>query len=155
MVARTGPSGAAFATDDDLRARWRAAATSAGLSATGGALSASAGMLRTVQDKQALRRASGAVAVDMESHAVAAVADAASVPFAAVRAIADPAHRPLPRAVIGIIRPDGLPDVDRLILRLCARPWEIPTLFRLRRDADAALASLGRLVRGFGAAGFL
>jgi adenosylhomocysteine nucleosidase len=91
----------------------------------------------------------------MESYAVAAVAAEAGVPFVAVRAIADPAEQPLPRAVTGIIGPDGMPRLDRLVLRLCLRPWECPSLFRLRRDTDAALASLGRLVGGLGPAGLV
>lgn len=149
------PGGEAIATDDDWRARWSAAATTAGLPTTGGTLIDSAGIVTTVADKEALHRSSGAVAADMESYAVAAAAAESGVPFAAVRAVADPAGRSLPSSVIGLIGPDGMPDIDRLILRLCVRPWECPALFRLRRDADAALASLGCLVRGFGADGLV
>lgn len=155
VVARTRSSGPAIAADGVWRAKWAAAAAAAGLSVAGGTLSDSPGVVRTVADKQALRRSTGAVAADMESYAVAAVAAAAGVPFAAVRAVADPAGRPLPSCVTGLIGPDGRTDIDRLILRLCARPWEIPALVRLRRDANAALASLGRLVGGFGPAGLV
>jgi adenosylhomocysteine nucleosidase len=147
------PGAPAIATDDEWRAKWAAAA--AGLPVAAGTLADSAGIVTGVADKQTLHRSTGAEAADMESYAVGEVAAEAGVPFAAVRAVADPAGRPLPRSVIGIIGPDGLPDIDRLILRLCLRPWEIPALFRLRRDTDAALASLGRLVGGFGPAGLV
>jgi adenosylhomocysteine nucleosidase len=149
------PGGASIGTDTRWRSRWAAAATATGLRSVGGGLLDSAQVVAAVADKRALHVSSGAVAADMESYAVARVAAEAGVPFAAVRAIADPAERPLPRAVIGIIGPDGLPDIDRLILRLCLRPWEGPALFRLRRDTDAAVASLGRLLGSVGPAGLL
>jgi len=149
------PGGQAFAADGTCRAKWAAAAAAAGLPVAAGTLIGSARPVAGVAEKAALRRSGGAVAVDMESHAVAAVATAAGVPFAAVRAVADPAGRFLPSAAIGLIGPDGRPDVGRLVLRLCASPWEVPALLRLRRDADAALASLGRLVGGFGPAGLV
>ena len=47
--------------------------------------------LETTADKGAARRATGACAVDMESSAVAQVADAHGVPFIAVRVIVDTA----------------------------------------------------------------
>lgn len=147
------PGCAPIRTDPDWRARWAAAARAAGLRTVGGDLIESPRVVAGLADKRLLHLTSGAVATDMESYAVAAVAAEAGVPFAAVRAIADPAGRPLPRAAIGIIGPDGSPRVGRLILRLCVRPWECPELFRLRRDTDAALASLGRLAGGLGPAG--
>ena len=49
--------------------------------------------------------------------------------------------------------PDGKPRLARLVGRVCLRPWEVPQLLQLRRDTNAALASLGRLIGGFGAAG--
>jgi adenosylhomocysteine nucleosidase len=149
------PGAPAIAVDPARRAEWAAAAVVAGLPVAGGTLTDSTGIVTTVADKETLHRSTGAVAADMESYAVGAVAAEAGVPFAAVRAVADPAGRALPRAVIGIIGPDGMPDIDRLILRLCLRPWDGPALFRLRRDTDAALASLGRLVGGFGSAGLV
>ena len=147
------PGAHPIATDTRYRSRWAAAATAAGLQYVGGGLLDSAQIVSSVADKRALYLSSGAVATDMESYAVAGVAAEAGVPFAAVRAIADPAGRPLPRSVIGIIGPDGTPRVGRLILRLCMRPWECPALFRLRRDTDAALASLRRLLGSIGPAG--
>ncbi len=110
-------------------------------------------MLASVADKAAAHSTSGAVAVDMESHAIAAVAASADVPFVAIRAIADPAGRPLPRAVLGSIGPGGRPRVGHVILGICLRPWETPALLHLRGDTAAALASLRRLVGGLGTAG--
>ena len=51
------------------------------------------------QAKQALRRTSGAAAVDTESHIVAGVAAAHRLPFVAFRVVADSVRRTLPPAV--------------------------------------------------------
>jgi len=141
------------AADPELRARWECAASAAGLRTVGGSLLGATQAVTSVADKRRLHEASGAVAVDMESSAVARAAAEGGVPFAVVRAIADPAGRPLPRSVIGSIGPDGNPRLGRLVGRVCLRPWEAPALLQLRRDTDAALASLGRLTGGLGPAG--
>ncbi len=147
------PDGEAIATDPDWRAKSAAAAATAGLRYVGGGLLNSAQVITNAAEKRAHHQSSGAVAADMESYAVASIAAKAGVPFIAVRAIADPAGRPLPRSVIGSIGPDGRPRVGRLILRVCLRPWESFALLQLRRDTDAALASLRRLIGSFGPAG--
>ena len=140
-------------TDPNWRAEWAAAAAAAGLHTAGGGLLDSAQAVTSITDKRILYEASSAVAVDMESYAVAGVAAGAGVPFVAARAIADPAGRPLPRSAISSIGPDGMPRVGRVIFRACRRPWEAPALLPLRRDTDAALASLRRLLGGFGPVG--
>ena len=149
------PDGHTIAVDLDLRARWQGAAEAAELRAVGGGLLGTARPLASVADKRACHRSSGAAAVDMESHAVAGIAAEAGVPFVAVRAIADPAGRPLPRAAAGSIGPDGRPRIGHVVLGVCLRPWEVPALLRLRRDTDAALASLRRLIGGLGPAGLV
>lgn len=53
--------------------------------------------------RRALAARSGAVAVDMEAAAVAAVALRAGVPFVAVKAICDPATRELPQRIVGAL----------------------------------------------------
>ena len=139
-----------MATDPNWRAEWAAAAAAAGLHTAGGGLLDSAQAVTSIADKRILYEASSAVAVDMESYAVAA---GAGVPFVAARAIADPAGRPLPRSAISSIGPDGVLRVGRVIFRACLRPWEASALLQLRRDTDAALASLRRLLGGFGPVG--
>lgn len=55
--------------------------------------------ITTRADKRALAARTGAVAVDMEAAAVAAVAARAQLPFVAVKAICDPASRELPARI--------------------------------------------------------
>ena len=82
-----------MATDPNWRAEWAAAAAAARLHTAGGGLLDSAQAVTSIADKRILYEASSAVAVDMESYAVAGVAAGAGVPFVAARAIADPAGR--------------------------------------------------------------
>ena len=97
--------------------------------------------LETPADKSAARRATGACAVDMESSAVAQVAEAHGVPFIAVRVIVDTARDGIPPAVAGASRAGKL-RIGRLILGLVRSPSEIASLMRLARRYRAALRSL-------------
>lgn len=63
--------------------------------------------------KRELYRATGAAAVDMESHVVARVAAKHKLAFAALRVVVDPAHRAVPPAALIDMRPDGRPNVRR------------------------------------------
>lgn len=92
--------------------------------------------------KARLFRDHGALAVDMESHAVARVAQATGVPFIAIRAIGDPASRAIPRAALAGLAPDGRIHALPVVLALLKRPKDIAGLFRIARDTNAALAAL-------------
>jgi adenosylhomocysteine nucleosidase len=144
------PGEAAIATDLPWRQGLLALATGGGHVVTGGKLAGSDRALGAIADKRGLFEASGAVAVDMESHAVAEVAHAVGVPFLVLRAVADPADRPLPHAVKGSIAANGEPRPGMVLARLALRPWELPGLLDLRRDAAVALRALGRLTRALG-----
>src|SRR5438876_5568506 len=56
--------------------------------------------------KRALYAKTGAMAVDMESHIVAAMGAARGLPVAAIRVITDPAVRALPQAALVAMRPN-------------------------------------------------
>lgn len=92
--------------------------------------------------KARLFRQHGAIAVDMESHGVAAVAKAACVPFIAIRAIGDPASRAIPRAALAGLAPDGRTRALPVLAALLKRPKDLAGLFRIARDTNAALAAL-------------
>jgi adenosylhomocysteine nucleosidase len=117
------------------------------LRATGGALAGSDRVVATAGDKRALREATGAVAVDMESHEVAAAASAASVPFLIIRAVADPHDRVIPQAALETLRPDGKVRARGILGGAIRDPGQLIALFRLGRDSIAALATLRRAAR--------
>lgn len=94
--------------------------------------------------KARLFRQHGAIAVDMESHAVARVAKASGLPFIAVRAIGDPAGRAIPRAALAGLAPDGRTRALPVLAALLRRPKDLAGLLRIARDTNTALAALKR-----------
>jgi adenosylhomocysteine nucleosidase len=92
--------------------------------------------------KVALRAATGAAAVDMESHIAAAYAEDNGLPFAAVRVISDPASRALPALAMDALKPDGKVDVWKVMRGIAANPTAIPALVFAGRDFNRALRSL-------------
>jgi adenosylhomocysteine nucleosidase len=93
-------------------------------------------------------RETGAVAVDMESSAVAEVASAEGLPFLVVRAIVDPAQDAVPQVALSVTRAgqDGL-QVGRLLAALARTPSELTALIRLARhyrNASRALSAVAR-----------
>jgi hopanoid-associated phosphorylase len=101
-------------------------------------------------DKRKLHTFTRAVAVDMESHLVARLADAHGLAFAAVRVIIDPAHRAVPPAALLAMAPGGSTDVSAMLWEILARPSQVSPLMRLAADAIAARAALVRLRRALG-----
>ena len=96
-------------------------------------------------------RQTGAVAVDMESSAVAEVAAAARVPFLVVRAIVDTGREAVPEVALSATRAgeDG-PHFGRLLVALARAPGELPALLRLAHRYRAASRALSA-VAGSGA----
>jgi hopanoid-associated phosphorylase len=101
-------------------------------------------------DKRTLHAFTRAVAVDMESHLVARLADAHGLAFAAVRVVVDPAHRAVPPAALLAMAPGGSTDVSAMLWEILARPSQVSPLMRLAADAMAARAALVRLRRTLG-----
>jgi adenosylhomocysteine nucleosidase len=94
--------------------------------------------------KRALFLKTHAVAVDMESHIVARVAAAHSLPMVAVRVITDPVERRLPQAALAGMRLDGTIDAAAVICSLVKNPADI--LAMVRTAVDARLGRSGLLL---------
>lgn len=88
--------------------------------------------------KRALALASGAVAVDMESAAVAGVASAAGLPWTVLRAVSDAVARTLPHCALQAVDNVGQVRPAVLAAGLLRRPWEIGALISLGRDVRTA-----------------
>lgn len=99
-------------------------------------------IVASTREKAALFDRYGAVAVDMESHGAARAARAAGLPFAAIRAIADPASRALPPAALNAVTPDGGARVFSVLLECAKAPRQFPALLQLGADSEKALKSL-------------
>jgi adenosylhomocysteine nucleosidase len=96
----------------------------------------------TRTEKASLQQQTGAVAVDMESGAIARRARAHNLPFLAVRAIADPAMMDFPGAVTRSLNPRGDVRILELLSHIARRPREIPDLIRLGQAFGAAVRTL-------------
>jgi hopanoid-associated phosphorylase len=96
----------------------------------------------TPEHKRSLHRDHGAFAVDMESHGAARFAAANGLPFAVLRAIADPQRRAIPPAAVAGFRPDGSADVWAVMAALARSPGQLGGLIRTAFDARAGMAAL-------------
>ncbi len=94
----------------------------------------------TRTQKRSLAEASAAAAVDMETAAVARLAQKRGIPCAAVRAIADPLELDLPSVVLAA-RGDRLLPLE-IPIRLLLRPNEVSAIRNLSRAFSAARKSL-------------
>ena len=97
-----------------------------------------------IEAKTALGAATGAACVDMETHHVAHEALRRGIPWAALRAVTDPADRALPHAAAVGMRPDGSIDLPAILMSLAKNPAQLPGLIRAGADARAAFAALLR-----------
>ena len=103
--------------------------------------------LTTSASKSQARARTGAVAVDMESFAIAQVALELGVKFAVARVVVDTAADNLPGTVLQATDPRGAVDYRRLVSGLLRRPSELPELLRLAQRYRVALRSLQVLAR--------
>ncbi|MEM8592542.1 MAG: hypothetical protein AAGF13_08450 [Pseudomonadota bacterium] len=97
--------------------------------------------------KASLHAQSGAVLVDMESHAVAQAASKAGLPFVVLRAVSDDARSNLPGYLAQATKPDGTPNLGAVIAGLIRQPNTLPALIRLGRDTSKALDALEEAAR--------
>lgn len=84
----------------------------------------------------------GAIALDMESAAIAKVAQRQKADFIAIRAVADPVTMSLPNSVSQALTDQGDIQLDKLFRSLARRPWEIPSLIQLGRNFHRAKKAL-------------
>jgi hopanoid-associated phosphorylase len=117
---------------------------------TRGALLGRNTMVTTAAEKTALHRATGALAVDMESHLAGRVARRHHLPFVALRVVCDPAGRSLPPAAHVGMKPDGGMDLAAVLRSLLAQPGQLPALIGVALDAERAFKSLVRGHRRLG-----
>jgi hopanoid-associated phosphorylase len=99
----------------------------------------------TIAEKRRLFATTGAIAIDLESGAVARVATEYGLPFAVLRAISDPATCPIPPAALTALNPDGTIALLAVLASLARHPGQLPALLTLARHTAAARHTLARL----------
>jgi adenosylhomocysteine nucleosidase len=110
-------------------------------------LAESAMVVRTPAEKAILFRETGAIGVDMESAAVATVAQDAGVPFMVVRAVADSTDTPIPESALNAVDEFGRLSFLKLIQGLAEHPTELFAFIRIARNYRAAQRTLAAVVR--------
>jgi len=96
----------------------------------------------TASEKTALFKATQAEAIDLESGAVARIAAGAKIPFAVLRAVADPAARNLPPAALIALNGAGEIGFLTVLASVFKKPAQIPALITLGQDAAKARSAL-------------
>lgn len=144
MVAEAGSEPLAT---DQIRTQMSVLALAAAGPLARGPLLSTREVIVSAAQKAELARATGAVAVDLESYAVGTVALKAGVPFAVLRAIADPAGRAIPPAALAGMTESGNVNPWNVVKGLAGTPRDVPELMALARDNARAMASLGRAAR--------
>ncbi len=118
-------------------------------------LAESPGVLTTPAEKETLFHRTGAIAVDMESAALAAVAQRAAIPFIAIRAISDDMDLEIPRSFLSAMDEKGRLRSLMLFKGLARRPIELFALIRLGRGFHAAQVALTTVARLIGKNGLI
>jgi adenosylhomocysteine nucleosidase len=141
-------NGRMHATDPSWRARLqqRLSAAPWPLYANGALLSVQKPLLTTA-DKTAAATQHAALAVDMESAAVADVADERNLPFVVLRAIVDEVGDTIPTALNNSVDAWGRPRTGKLITALCRHPSvlaDLPRLYSRMQRATHALRAAAK-----------
>jgi adenosylhomocysteine nucleosidase len=144
------PEGRVFLTTAEWRERVRCAIAASHRICCGRLLTCRKPLGSTAAKALAFRE-TAAVAVDMESSAVAEVAAAQHLPVLVVRAIVDTARDAVPQVALQAAGAgEGSLRLGRLLATLARTPGELPALIRLARRYRAASRALSA-VAGSGA----
>lgn len=105
-------------------------------------------IVRTIAEKQQLAEQYGAIAIDMESLAVAQVCRDCKTRFLAVRVISDDLSADLPPEVLSVYGATGSVRIGAAVGALWKRPGSYKDLWRLRENAMQAADRLAAFLDG-------
>ncbi|MBI1314166.1 5'-methylthioadenosine nucleosidase [bacterium] len=131
----------------ELRQTLNAASNPAGGLYVGRILTADE-MIRTVDEKRELAEKHGAIAVDLESLAVAQIARERHKNFMAIRVISDDMSADLPPEVLSVVGSTGAIRFGAALGSLVKRPESAKEMWHLRGNAKAAAESLATFLDG-------
>jgi adenosylhomocysteine nucleosidase len=134
----------AIRTDEAVTASLAQRLVGAGARVVVDRLAGAAAPVLTAAAKAELRRATGAAGVDMESLTAGQYALEQRIPFAILRAVADPAERDLPPLVLKAVDSDGGISVQAVIGELLRSPGQLAGLSAAACDSRTAFQALNR-----------
>ena len=105
-------------------------------------------LVRTVEQKRELGERHSALAVDLESLAVAQVAHEGKKRFVAVRVISDDLSADLPPEALSVIGATGSVRLGAAVGAIWKRPAAVKDLWRLREQAQSAAERLAAFLDG-------
>ena len=97
--------------------------------------------------RAALREATGAVAVDMESSLILRAAAQADCPALVLRGVSDDVTESLPSELLGLVTPEGRLQRGRAVATLIRHPAVLARALTLQRATHAALAAVAGALR--------
>jgi nucleoside phosphorylase len=98
----------------------------------------------TVAEKQTLRAATGADAVEMESEVIRTLCRRQQIPSATIRVISDAAQEDLPLDFNALMTAEQKLGYGKLAWALVKSPGKIPALLRLHQQTEQAARNLAR-----------
>ena len=132
----------------ELKSAWhKAALKGSNMAAKSGAILSVATAISTPEAKHAAYEDSHAVAVDVESFAVAKAAKDNGLPCLIIRSVLDGAKQSLPEAALSGVDENGNTQIWPVIKSLLKRPQDLPALLNLARDSGRAQDTLKAAVR--------
>lgn len=105
-------------------------------------------MIRKVDEKRELGSTLDAVAVDMESLAVAQVCRETSTKFLCVRVISDDMSADLPAEILSVVGSTGSMRIGAALGSIWKRPGSVMDMWKLRENANAAADRLAKFLDG-------
>ncbi len=129
--------------DTDVAWRKRLSSTLAGkIPVYAGLIAESNRIVSDADEKRAIHADKGAIALDMESAAVARVASRFHLPFLAVRSIVDPVDVTLPPSIQDAFDENGILNIGKMLTRALLHPSDFIDIIRLGRHFGAAMKTL-------------
>ena len=143
-------SGVMQIDSDNINGPWNAAGAgwageilrSEGIAVRSGKMISSAIAILTPDHKRELFRRSKAVVVDMESAAVAQVAQRAELPFFGMRSVCDTANQAVPEDLLTCLDPHGSIRFDAVLRNLIRRPTLVKDMWRMSHCFSTARKAL-------------
>lgn len=132
-------------TEKDRSARERILPDS--IKYSSGSLMGVAKPVMDTEEKQKLFADSGALAVDMESLAVAGIVSGHQTPFGVIRAVSDCSECSLPKVILKSLDESGNTRIAPILVAMLKKPSLLFRLIRLGKDYNKALKNLGKIFK--------